>query len=152
MPLDLPSAVEVTLSPDDGATVTGVLVALDLKYAGRYYYGTHLGLSDRSGRVRLERAALERDFAEDQHLFPMDYRVSLAECDAEALVRVEGGEQFAARRTADIGSPLVSPEAAARWREARNEEVQPTAASAWLDRPDPDGVVRVRVALRRAAI
>ena len=147
MTLELPAAVEVELVPEQGADVAGLLVAIDVHHAGRYYYGTLVGLSDDAGRVRLERGALERDFAADQRLFLMDYRVPLEQCDVEAAVRVDGGQDFTERRASAV-SPLTVPAVALLWRVAANERIAPAHAVIRLDRPDWDGVVRVRLPIR----
>ena len=148
MALELPSMIEADIVAENGRAVTGLLVALDLLHAGQYYYGAQLGLTDHRGCVRLDRAALEQAFAEDRQLFPMDYRVPLEQCDAEATLRVEGGAEFAARRATALASPLLNEAAARVWHEATNEGVRPARVAVRLDHPNTEGIVRARLTVR----
>jgi len=148
MSLVLPSAIEAEVHWDDGSAVPDALVALHLRMHDRYYYGTLLGLTAGDGSVRLTRDALEQDFGEDRRLFPMDYRVPLAECDPVAEVRVDGGAEFARRRAAIDNTTLISPAAAALWRAALNERLQPAVAEIRLDAPNVSGTVRAAVIVR----
>jgi hypothetical protein len=68
--------------------LAGILVSLDVRIAGRYSFGTNLGLTDRSGEAAITGAQLEADFERNQHLFPMDLKVPLAECDSVVGVKV----------------------------------------------------------------
>jgi len=152
MSIDLPETIEAEIVSAHGDPLVGILVALDLRYAGRAYYATHLGLTDSTGRARIDREALTQAFAEDQRLFPMDFRIPLSECDANATLRIEGGPQFRQRRAAAIASSLIAPDAAAAWRAATNDKVHGIEATVRLDNADLDGVVRARLTLQRAAI
>jgi hypothetical protein len=145
--LALPAAIEAVLRAEANVSMAGILVFLDLHWHGSYYYGTLLGLTDASGRVRLEREQLLREFTESQRSFPMDYKVPLEECDTRIVVSVEGGSAFVARASSLI-SPIVSPAVQKLWRVARNSGLASTSASAQLDRPDPDNVVRVHLTVR----
>ena len=124
----LPNRIEVQLVAPLGASAHDLLVALDLRYDGRYYFGTLVGLTDSAGYVCISREEIERAFKEDQRLFPMYYRVPLSECDAEAIVRVEGGREFMRRRT-ELDYPFISAETRAVWQRARNERIGSTSAN-----------------------
>jgi hypothetical protein len=144
--------IEVEVVAENGIAVASVRVALELLHDGRHYYGAEVGLTDLTGCTRLERAALERMFAEDRRLFPMDYRVPLEQCDAEAAVRVDGGADFAARRATALASSLISRDAARMWQLAANESVRPARAAVRLDLPNKDGIVHARLTIRPQAI
>jgi hypothetical protein len=147
----LPDAIEVQLQPDGSAIIESILVSLDLLHQGRYYYGTHVGLTNASGRARVTRAEILDGFANDQRTFVMDYRVPLEECDAEAVIRVEGGQEFASRQAELLEASdhtLVAPEAYSQWKAARNEAILPTRVPVTLDRPDANGMVRAQIRVR----
>jgi hypothetical protein len=118
-----------------GQAATGaqdLLVALDLLVEGRYYYGCVVGLTDGAGRAVVSRPEVEAQFALDQRTFPMDYRVSLEQCDPVATVRVTGGKEFAEQHAKGGASGLVAPATAARWRRARNAAFRSASAPVQL--------------------
>jgi hypothetical protein len=62
------------VQPDGGRSgLPDILVALDTFVAGRYYFGTLVGLTDTAGMVMIEGEELARDFRRNQQLFPMGY-------------------------------------------------------------------------------
>jgi hypothetical protein len=127
--MELPRTIQVQLICDAPgfAPLSDVLVALDILSLERYYYGTVLGLTDAAGHLRVERSSLERDFVENQRLFPMDYRVSLAQCDHQIAVRVLGGQEFERAQTAAETNALMSDNVRLAWRRARNTALASTS-------------------------
>src|SRR5215510_16221224 len=96
--LHLPRTVEVHVQHEGGSPAISILVSLDLHHAGRYYYGTHVGLTDTAGIASISKTLIEQAFEEDRAMFMMDYRVPLSDCDPEAVIRVIGGGDFVAQR------------------------------------------------------
>jgi len=145
-----PIAIEIDLitEPPRSDAVSGILIAMDLRYRGRYYYGTIVGCTNAAGHARLSYAALEAAFAADQRLSPMDYRIPLDQCDPDAVILVEGGPEFVKQRAAAVTSPLVDPEICRLWEAASNEKIDPARTIVMLDRPDSDGVIRATLSVR----
>ena len=108
-----PSSIEVQLHAEGDAPIANMLVVLEVNHQGRYYYGTHLGLTDLRGRVHTAWENVAHDFAADRRTFVMDYRVPLDDCDPDAVVRVDGGKEFEVRRTQLLAElvpqSLISP-------------------------------------------
>jgi len=145
--LTLPVAlnVQVHFIGEPNAPAAGVLVALDVFHQGRSYYATHVGVTDARGGVSRTGSELASDFREDQRLFPMDLRVPLERCDPVLRIRLDGGPEFEARRTAAMASGLVTPSAKARWQAARNLAIRPATVSVPLDTDGSSVNVQVEV-------
>lgn len=138
--------IQLVSSPQGAVSVGAVLVALEVRTQGRYYFGTVLGLSDPAGRVQLSRSALEDDFTENQRLFLMDYRLPLCACDSEVAIRVQGGEVFVEAQRAAERNDLVPPEVRQLWRAARNEVLADSLVQIDLREHSPERVsVRVPI-------
>jgi hypothetical protein len=138
--MDLPAAIQIRLVSDAVgiAELSEVLVALDVLHQGRYYFGAVLGLTDTAGRLHIERSDIEQSFTENQRLFPMDYRVSLAQCDAQIAVRVLGGLDFAEAQTAAEENAFMPAEVRDLWRRARNRRLANTQVQLDLREQPPD--------------
>jgi hypothetical protein len=136
--LILPDRLTVTLVPSSPELdVAGLLLALDIRVQGRYYWGSLLGLSDAAGLAEITGDALARQFTQDRTLFPMDYKVPLDRCDAEVRIRLEGGVAFTRAREQAVNAALVSAIAREAWKGARNAAVAPAEIGACLDAMAP---------------
>lgn len=147
--MKLPHAIEVNVSLAEGEPGVDLLVALDIHHAGRYYFGTLLGLTDRAGGVRADQATVVESFTENQRLFPMDYRVPLSDCDALAVLRIEGGKEFTERQASAVDSLFVTPATKALWRTAKNAGIQSSEIPLRLDETDRNGIAKGRITLSR---
>jgi hypothetical protein len=140
--LVLPRAIVVQVVAEGEATPGDLLVGLSLRYQGRDYFNTLVGLTGTDGAAELLGATLLADFRDSQRLFPMDYRVPLAECDPTAGIAVLGGDAFLRQRAAGQGIGYIPPAVHAQWARARNATVASTRIDLALDQPDAAGVVR----------
>lgn len=109
-----------------------ILVALDVRLSGRYYYGTVVGLSDALGRAEITRRQLHDQFANDQRLFPMDYKGGLSECDDTICVRILGGNEFREAQEAARLNPVMGPDLRSLWDRARNRRLRTVAVDVEL--------------------
>ena len=81
--------VEVRSAATD-EPIPDILVWISTLVRERAYYCALVGLTDSLGIARLSRVELLKSYRSDQQLFPMDYKLSLAECDDAILVGVDG--------------------------------------------------------------
>jgi hypothetical protein len=128
--LNIPDEIVVSVESDDPglAPIGDLLVAADFQLDGRYYYGALLGLTDTKGVLRRTREDLLDGFFENQRTFPMDYKVSLEDCDGVVTLRIPGGHSFVeALKTVEDG--LVRPEWRQDYLKARNRDINSVAAS-----------------------
>lgn len=109
-----------------------ILIALNTFIAGRYYYGSILGLTDAVGRATTTGGALLNLFHQDQGLFPMDYRVPLEECDPVIELVILCPEEVDQSRVAVRESYWVSPAVRDAYERARNARVAAVAATVAL--------------------
>jgi hypothetical protein len=123
--LHLPDEIHVEVMRRDGtcAGLESLLVALDVRLGGRYYYGTLLGLTDATGTAATTGQQIERAFQADRQLFPMDYKVPLSACDSTVVVRIKGGPEFLEARSNGAARPQTAADAHEMWLAARNEHV-----------------------------
>ena len=110
-----------------------LLVGLVLRHNHRDYYATLLGLTDRQGILRVSGSEIEQQYHQDQHLFPMDYKLTLEQCDPVATVGLAGGREFEERRANALRSALLATECRSWWEEARNEELAADETAVTLD-------------------
>ena len=115
--------LRVTLSPPPGLVPHNLLVGVDIRINGKYYYGTILPLTDTDGSTSLIPERLKADFHHSQELFPMDYKVPLDSCDDTIGFVILGGAEFVAERDTSVGNGLVDPDAQDSWAKAANELV-----------------------------
>lgn len=119
-----PETLEVELqSAKDGRALGGLLVWLNTLALGQDYFRSHVGITDAAGIARLTSREFLRQFAEDQHLFPMDYKWPIEDCDDHIVVGIEGGKVFRGHRDAALAGGLTSEAAKRLWSIARNTEV-----------------------------
>jgi hypothetical protein len=120
--MHFPSKLTVQLTSVDpvASNIADILVAIDIRVGGQYYYGTVVGLSDALGRVEITRRQLDDQFTNDQRLFPMDYKIALAHCDDVIGVRILGGAEFRdAQRAARLNAHM-DPDIRLLWNRAQN--------------------------------
>jgi hypothetical protein len=124
----LPNEIVVHLKStgNGSAPLEELLVSLELYWRGLYYFGDLVGLTDDSGVVRITRDRILEDFALNQDLFPMDYKVPLDETDPVVGIIVRGGSEFLTLKTAVDTNPLVTPDARSAYARARNASVRTT--------------------------
>jgi hypothetical protein len=103
-----------------------VVVSMELYWRGLYYYGDLIGITDADGTARIARDRLLQDFAKDQHLFPMDFKVPLEQSDAVIGIVVRGESDFLAVREAINKNPLVTFFARDVYARGRNASLQTT--------------------------
>jgi hypothetical protein len=115
--------LRVTLSTTPGSVPHNLLVGVDIRLNGKYYYGTILPLTDQDGSTSLIPERLRADFRHSQELFPMDYKVSLDSCDDTIGFVILGGAEFVKERDTSVGNGLVDPDAQDSWAKAANEFV-----------------------------
>jgi len=146
--LRLPEAIEVAVSDTTGEALANILVELDLRWHGNYYFGTHMGLTAADGIARATSGAIEHSFRENQIVFPMDYKVPLDECDDTVGIGVLGSTEFISASSKAEGSRLVTAQAKVNWARAANADV----LSRRIDVPVPvtQRVLRVALQLERA--
>jgi hypothetical protein len=144
----LPAAIEVkVLAADEGAIdAPDILVRLDLLWYGHYYYGVHLGLTDRTGMARISARDIEKQFAENRRLFPMDYKVPLDECDEAARISIVGSKSFLKHR-AEPFPEWVTAAVAEEWTRARNGAYRPAQQPIALVDTRP---IQTTIAIKRA--
>ncbi len=148
--LVLPHAISVKVVAEDGAAPHDLLVSLSIRYEGRDYYNTSVGLTNADGTARRLGSDLAVDFRNDQLMWLMDYRVPLAQCDAIAGVEVPGEHAYLLQRAAGEESGLATPETQRIWAVARNALVTTARGVIALDQPDAAGVVHGVLAVRPA--
>jgi hypothetical protein len=119
LPDDFVVRVKRGTHPD--VRLDSLLIGLVLRHNHRDYYATLLGLTDDQGMLRVAGALVEQQYKEDQGLFPMDYKLKLAQCDPAAIVSLAGGRDFEERRANALRSPLLAPTARSWWADAQNE-------------------------------
>jgi len=131
LPLHL--RVRVVPALHTNVPIDRLLVGLDFRYRGRTYYSTLLGLTNSAGEVKVDGQQLARDFHAAQHQFPMDYRLSLEECDDTAIVGVGGGLGFEKSRATALSSALVREPYRTWWQEAQDQTIAENRAAITLD-------------------
>jgi hypothetical protein len=136
-------AIEVVRSSPTHSGIVDVIVMLDFTIDGRYYYGCLVGLTDSAGFVRTSRSAIERSFNVDRHLFPMDFRVDLSQCDSRIIVDVPGGEEFEIQKKRALESVLVGEEYRKLWQLATNSRI--CSASRQVDLGNDNGPRSIQV-------
>lgn len=142
-----PHRVVLRLMPSQGlSSAEDILVALQFFSGGRPYYGTLMGLTDAQGRVERSFQEIESDFLYDQKLFPMDFRVPLAQCDPRIDLQIQGGREFLDHQDSIAVNPLVTPEAHAQYTKARNQHVMSTQIAIALP-PIPQDVLAIELAV-----
>lgn len=121
-----PSKLTVQLTSVDPVAprMAEILVALDIRLSGQYYYGTVVGLSDALGRAEITRRQLHDQFTHDQRLFPMDYKVGLSQCDDMVGIRILGGTEFRDAQRAASLSASIPPGLQSLWNRAGNRGVR----------------------------
>jgi hypothetical protein len=147
--LRLPRVVEVTAFTSDGEPVEGLLVSVATLRGGGHYYGDVIGLTDSLGEARLTRAQLLRHFEEDHRIFPMDYKVPLADCDPALEIFVRGGAEFRELKHASETNTLADQTVRALYSRARNELFETSRERLDLTGIPPD-TARVRISVNRA--
>lgn len=115
-----PRSLGVEVRSTDGSRVERLLVGLRVRHNLRTYYSTLLGLTDAQGRLHVTGDQLAADYAENQGLFPMDYRLPAEEWDTSAIIDLAGGDAFEQSRAAALSAPLVHERFREMWRDARN--------------------------------
>jgi hypothetical protein len=115
----LPESIAIEVIVPDGMDRDGLLVGLTFRVGPRDYYGTFIGVTDSAGRVAIQHETLAEEFAEDHRAFPMDYKLSLAECDG-AVVDLADARDFMIRRTAALSSGLLGDRGRTLWLAAKN--------------------------------
>jgi hypothetical protein len=146
--LQLPEAMEVAVSDTTGEALANILVNLDLRWHGNYYFGTHVGLTAADGIARATASAIAHSFRESQIAFPMDYKVPLAECDDTVGIGVLDSTEFISASREAASSGLVTAQAKGDWARAANADV----LSRRIDVPVPvtQRVLRVALQLERS--
>jgi len=142
--LELPESIEVLVTDTVGRPLVGILVELDFRWHGNYYFGTHAGLSDSDGLARVPAAQIALASREDQSLFPMDYKVPLDQCDDTIAIGFLGANDFMSARADAIASGLVTARAKTAWARAANSNV----LSRRIDIPVSAGQPTLRVPLQ----
>lgn len=117
-----PASISVQVVTPAELSPESILVGIDFRLGVRDYFSALLGLTDRAGRLFVTREQLLSDFAANQQLFPMDYKVDLGECD-RALVGITEGNDFPRRREEALKAPFLSGRARELWTNARNPGV-----------------------------
>jgi hypothetical protein len=146
----LPSKLLIQVTPGfhKDVRVSELLVSLLIRYQGRTYYSTLLGLTDAAGRLEVSGDVIARDYRESQRQFPMDYRLTIAQCDPTAVVGIGGGPDFSARRTAALESAMISEPYRRWWAAARDEEVAADQTAITLD----GAAAEARLTARRVGV
>jgi hypothetical protein len=122
------TSVRVSLEPPKRTPLPGILVWFRLFLQRQPYFDGLVGLTDSGGVASVSASELVAQFAESQRLFPMDYKVSLDECDDEIEVGIDGNRDFAKARVAALKSGLVGTNATHAWSAAQNELVESATA------------------------
>ena len=138
--LSLPAVVRVKLVPETDAALLqreAILVQIRFTSGGDYYYGGAIALTDNGGCATWRREVIERNFSLNQHLFPMDYKVNLEDCDSVVQIVARGGAEFMGARASALASSLTAPEARDMWSRARNESIATARTSVDLNRAPP---------------
>ena len=141
--MHIPDSIQVQLkaeTPIPGG-LSDILVSLDIRYDGRYYYGSLVGLTNDEGFASVAGSEITRRFVDDRRTFLMDYKVPLENCDDIMQVHIEGGRTFQ-EALKDAANALVKPWARDLWSRARNSAVRASAVS--MDSRQP-GIVTVPV-------
>ena len=135
--MHLPDRLIVRLRPivPPPAQLEGILIGLDTHVEGRYYWGTIIGLTDTAGSASVTATKLAADFASDQALFPMDYKVPLRDCDPQVTVRISGGRAFTSFQATIRHQPLAEKSAQELWLNAKNSDLKPSHATASCSTP-----------------
>ena len=142
----MPTRIEVQLIPADGEPLdlTDILVAIDVHSSGHYYFGSLVDLTDQRGFAATTGAELQQHFRHNQQLFPMDYRVPLADCDSEITIRIQGGREFAEAQETAAENSFMDDADRDRWARARNALFQPSQQQVRISN-DPREPVRVTI-------
>jgi hypothetical protein len=124
-------------------------VSLDIRIAGRYYFGTILGLTDQAGETEIADSQVQDDFKRNQQLFMMDFKVPLEQCDSVIGIKLHGAGEFRSAQQIALNGPLVAPDARALWAKARNSEIE--SASVEADTTDSPSELIVDVPIKPAS-
>lgn len=92
--LYFPNVLAIRLLEESGAPVSGVAVMLTLHARRKNDYHMIPAPSDSRGWVFVHREWVEKQIEIDRNLFVMDYASSLAECDANVLLKVISQEEL----------------------------------------------------------
>jgi len=137
--LRLPQELRVQLV--DGSMepvrVSDVLIAIRFSHRGHYYYGDLVGLTDSDGIARTTAQDLQARFDQNRHLFPMDYRRELGDCDPQVDLVVLDSEIIRERLQVVPGNAMISPDARVLYARAHNERVGPVVHQADLSEAEP---------------
>jgi hypothetical protein len=110
--MQLPDTIRIDLRPAGAAvSLDRILISIEIRYQGRYYFGTLLGLTSKSGRLQVPGALIAQHFAASRDLFLMDYKVPLAECDTSVVLQLPGGDKFAQQQRGAVTAPFMTEQA-----------------------------------------
>jgi hypothetical protein len=133
---------------DELSPAPAILVGLDFLVDGQYYFGTLIGLTDADGITSTSAHEVQATFLEEQRAFPMDYRLSLHDCDPAVRIVIEGGPAFTRRRADALASPVITRRFRGFWEQAHNAQIEPVSVLVPLE--GPAGLVSVPITVALA--
>ncbi len=142
----LPSRLRVRVVPALHAElpVARLLIGLTIQWHGRDYFSTLLGLTDLAGALEITGEEIASNHRLQQSFFPMDYKLTLEECDHTAIVDLGGGRDFDDRRTYALSSPLVIEPYRTWWRDATNQAIAADQVAIEMNGDSVEAVLKAR--------